>query len=105
MVLLEAANQRNRSAKSNFPIAPPEDSPLQINFHAFKYSFNASIFISEEKQLNLFGLIWYLTSRNFFRFEKRMTPTLKNSSRSTLGTILIMAYSYLTLSCIFNLFN
>src|SRR5690606_9471302 len=104
MVLRFAVNHPKRSDGSRAPIGPEPGSPAPMDFHALRWSIRVSAPTSGAKLPNLSGWIWNFMSRNFFRWQYRMTPILKNSPRSTLGTIRMIAYLKVCLSCIFGFF-
>src|SRR5690606_10046985 len=104
MVLRFAVSHPKRSETSELPMGPEAGSPAAIDFQPLRWSISGPISTPGARLANLPGSTWNFMSRNFFRRQYRMTPILKNSPRSTLGTMRMVAYLKVCLSCIFGFF-
>ena len=92
-VLLVAVNHRKREARSSEAIGPPALSPLQIRSILWRCSSTSWQSRSPHKALNRSLLTVNLDESYFRSLQYKITPTFRNSSRSTLGTMRMMAYS------------
>ena len=104
-VLRVAVSHLNLEGKSKSEIVEPVFLPSQIAIKASRFFSSSSMSKSGFKAIILFLSIKNIPFRKRCGLQYKITPTLINSSRSTLGTTLIIAYSNKCCSCIFNGFK
>src|SRR5579872_1562020 len=92
-VLRVAVSHRKREGISSCAMAPPSLLPRHIWANECRCDFNSAISILLENEQSLSSSTAHIHCKNFSLGQYKITPTLRNSSRSTCGITRMTAYS------------